>query len=307
MDPFYTSTGPRPDLAAIEVNPPESYIGNKVIPPVFVADKTGDVYYHALVADVAAQTGRTTLNAPTGTAITNSKTTFTCAEVIKRGEIDPAEAKSMGGIAKADMIGAKFAKRSVMNAVETLIAAATTGSTADDTFDPAKFLQQSQTALDAIRRYYGKTTLLGSTSALKRVVQTLLSDSTSGKVFSRLVSGVSPAVAAQGLSFKSWMDGLALYLGVDQVLAGDSAIWNAGTSANKVVIGKFDDGSEELVHKYEPVYGRQFVYLPDGGSPWYIESIGDRNVKSNKYDASVWQNIVELNAAAIYVLDGVPA
>lgn len=307
MDPYYTSTGPRPDLAALEVNPPESYIGNKVIPPVFTADKTGTVYYHALVSDVAAQTGRSSLAAPSGTAITNSTTTWTCAEIIKRGEIDPAEAKSMGGIDKADMVGAKFAKRSVMNAVETLIAAATTGSTADDTFDSAKFLAQSQTALDAIRQYYGKTTLLGATITLKRVVHALLSDATSSKVFSRLVSGINPAVAASGLSFKSWMDGLALYLGVDQVLAGDSAIWNAGDNANKVVIGKFDDGSEELVHKYEPVFARQFVYLPDGGSPWYIESIGDRNVKSNKYDASVWQNIVQLNAAAIYVLDGVPA
>ena len=307
MDPYYTITGPRPDLAALEVNPPEGYVGQKVVPTAPVMDKTGTVYYHKLVSDVAAQTGRSSLAAPTGTAITNSTTTWTCAEAIKRGEIAPDEAKSMGGIEKADMVGAKFAKRSVMNAIETAIAAVTTGSTADDTFDAAKFLAQAQTALQTVRRYYGKTTLLGATVTLKRAVQAMLADSTSGKVFSRLVSGSSPAVAAQGLNLQSWLNGLALYLGVDQVIAGDDAIWNAGDNANKLVIGKFDDGSEELVHKYEPVFARNFLYLPDGVQPWYMESIGDRDVKSNKYDASAWYNIVQLNPAAIYVFDGVPA
>ncbi|HQN01385.1 MAG TPA: hypothetical protein PLL36_09935, partial [Candidatus Hydrogenedentes bacterium] len=61
------------------------------------------------------------------------------------------------------------------------------------------------------------------------------------------------------------------------------------------------------VHKYEPVFARNFLYLPDGVQPWYMESIGDRDVKSNKYDASAWYNIVQLNPAAIYVFDGVPA
>jgi len=307
MDPFYTITGPRPDLAALEVNPPESYIGSKIIPAVFVSDKTGTVYYHAKVSDVSAQTNRSSLAAPTGTAITNSSTTFTCAEIIKRGEIAPDEAKSMGGIEKADKVGAKFAKRSVMNAVETLVAAATTGQTASVAFDAAKFLGQTQTALDAIRGYYGKTKLVGATITLKRVVQAILNDSSASKVFSRLISGTSPVVAASGLNFQAWMQALALYIGVDEVLAGDSAIWNAGDNANKIAIGAYDDGSEALVHKYEPVFARQFVYLPDGGTPWFVESIGDRNVKSNKYDAAVWQNIVTLNSDAQYVIGSVPS
>jgi len=307
MDPFYTITGHRPDLAALEVNTPEGYIGNKIVPVVPTADKTGTVYYHALVADVAAQTNRTTLNAPDGTAITNSNTTFTCAEKIKRGEIAPDEAKSMGGIEKADMVGAKFAKRSLMNALEAEIATITTGSTADGTFDAAKFLGQSQEALQAVRRYYGKTTLLGATITLKRAVQQLLADSTYGKVLSRIVTGSSPAVAATGLNLQSWLNGLAMFLGVDQVLAGDDGIWNAGDNADRLVIGRFDDGSDPLRHKYEPCFARNFVYLPDGGSPWFMESIADRLTKSNNYDASVWNNVVTLNADAIYVIGSVPA
>lgn len=306
MDPYYTINGPRPDLAVLEVNPPEGYIANKIVPPVFVAEKSGPVYYHVPVADESAQTNRTPLNAPTGTAIANASTSYMCTELIKRGEISPDEAKAMGGIAKADMVGTKFAKRCVMNAVESLVATATVGRTADDTFDAGSFLAQVQAALDSTRAYYGRSTLLGATITLKRVVQALLSDESAGSVLSRLVSGISPTVAATGLNFQSWMNGLALYLGVDQVLAGDSAIWNAGENANKVAIGKFDDGSEELVHKYEPVFARQFVFLPDGQSPWYVETIADRDTKSNKYDAVIWQNIVTLNAGAVYVLGGVP-
>lgn len=307
MDPYYTSTGPRPDLAAIEVNPPEGYIGSKVVPTVPVADKTGTIYYFDLESDVAAQTGRSTVTAPSSTTIAGTSTTYTCAEAISRGKIAPDEVKTMGGIAKADMVGTKFAKRNVLNAIETAIATITTGSAADDTFDAAKFLDQSQTALDATRRYFGKTTLLGSTMTLKRAVRALLNDSTSGKIFSRLVSGSSPAVAVQGMNFQSWLNGLAMFIGVDQVLAGDDAIWNAGDNAGKLVIGKFDDGSQELVHKYEPVYARNMLFLPDGTNPWFVESIGDRLTKANVYDAAVWYNVKELNAAAIYVLGGVPS
>lgn len=306
MDPYYTHTGPRPDLASLAVNPPEGYIGSMITPTLFVSDKTGTIYYHTVAADVSGQTGRSSLAAPTGTAITNTSTTWSCAEVISRGQIAPDEAKSMGGIANADKVGATFAIRNCMNAIETAIATATIGSTSDATFDAAKFLGQSQTALDTVRRYSGKTTLFGSTLALKRLVQAILSDSTNGKFLSRLVSGTSPNVAREGLNLKAWLDGLAMWIGVDQVLAGDDAIWNAGTNENRVVIGKLDDGSDLLRHKYDAVYGRNIVYLPDGGSPWFVESIADRLTKSNNYDASAWYNVKELNAAAIYVFSGIP-
>ena len=307
MDPYYTITGPRPDLAAIEVNPPEGYIGSKIVPTVNVADKTGTIYYNDVTADVAAQTGRSTVTAPNSTTIATTSTTFTCAEAISRGKIAPDEVKAMGGIAKADMVGTKFAKRNVLNAIEAAIAAVTTGSTADATFDAAKFLGQSQTALDAVRLYYGKTTLLGATITLKRMVQAMLADDTFGPMLSRIVSGTSPSVATQGVNFSAWMNALAMLLGVDQVLAGDDTVWNDGDNANKVVIGKFDDGSEELVHKYEPVFARNYLFMPDGANPWFVESIGDRLTKANVYDAAVWYNVVTLNTSAIYVFDGVPS
>ena len=92
----FTQTGPRPDLAALPVNLPEGYIGNSVFPVSPVADKSGTIYYATVTADSAAQTGRSAGTAPTGTQISDSSTTYTAAEAIKRGSVTPDEAKQFG-------------------------------------------------------------------------------------------------------------------------------------------------------------------------------------------------------------------
>lgn len=303
---YYTETGERPELAALEVNPPEGYIGDRIMPVAQVDQKTGTVYYNDVDTDVAAQTGRSTGSAPTATNIAGTSTTFTCAEAIKRGTISPDEAKTLGGVDKADLVGAKFAKRSVMNARETAIATIVLG-TADDTYDSAKLMEQAQDGLDAIRRYEGRTALVGGTMTLKLVVQNLLNDTVAAPLFQRLIAGSSPAVAASGMSFNAWMSALALYLGVDEVLAGDSSIWNAaGTSAEKIGIVKMDpDPTDPLSFKWRPVFGRTFQFLPDGVQPYHVETAADRVNILNLYTAKMWYNAVEFNSSAVYVLDGV--
>jgi hypothetical protein len=307
MDPFYTQTGPRPDLAAIEVNPPEGYIGSKLVPTVHVADKTGVIYYATVTADGTAETDRSAGAAPDSTQISNSNTTWTCAEKILRGKITPDEVKGMGGIEKADQVGAKYAKRAVMKAMEAEIAnlVLDSGVAASASFDPAKILTQTQDAIQSLRQYEGKAVLVASTKTLKGMWQALLADSTTGKLLTRIVSGTAPGVATGGLNMQMWLDAMALYLGVDQVLAGDDTIWNATAISGRFAIGKFDAGTDELSHKYMPVYAKNYVFLPDAGSPFFIEAIADRLTKNNMYDCSVWNNVVELNAAAKYVFDGV--
>jgi hypothetical protein len=307
MDPFYTNSGPRPDLAAIEVNPPEGYIGSKLVPTVSVADKTGVVYYATVTSDGTAETDRAAGAAPDSTQISDSNTTFTCVEAILRGKITPDEAKTMGGIEKADAVGAKYAKRAVMKALETDIAnlVLDSGVAASASFDSAKVLTQTQDALQALRMYEGKTTLVASSKTLKGMVQALLADSVQGKVVSRIIGGTTPAVATTGLNFEAWKIAMAMYFGVDQVLAGDDGIWNASGVSGRFAIGKFDDGMDELSHKWRPVYAKNFMFLPDGSNPYFIESIADRLTKNNMYDCSLWYDVVELNAAAKYVFDGV--
>lgn len=305
-DAYYTQEGERPELAALEVNMPEGYIGSKIMPITPVADKTGYVYYATLTADDAAQTSRTASAAPDATAVTTSNTTFSCLERVKRASIVPDEVKQMGGIDKADRVGAMWAKRQVMNALETSIAAELLGLSASKAWDAAKCLKDTQVALDSIRRYEGRTALVAGTKTLRIMVQNLLADDAMGSVFSRVVSGTSPAVAVEGLGLKTWLNGLAMFLGVDEVLAGDDAIWAlAGTNEGKFAYVKLDASNDQLSHKWMPVFGKTFQFMPDGKNPWVIQSVPDRVNVRNLWDAYLYYDTTALNTGAAYVFEGV--
>jgi hypothetical protein len=303
---YYTETGARPDLAALEVNLPEGYIGTKIYPVVSVVEKAGSVAYATVTAATTAQTGRSAGVAPTATQIANSATTWSCVEVIERGAVTPDEAKQMGGIEKADVVGSTWAKRSVLKYRENLIAAKILG-TADDTFDPAKLRTDMQTARQAIRLYPGKTSLVASSYVLNAMVQNIAAESGVGDAFARIVTGVNAAEAAMGLSFEAWKRGLAMFLGVDEVLAGDDDVWNAGSYAGKFAIVKIDASNDPLSHKYIPIIGKTFTFLPDGTNGFEVQSVGDRTLINNFYDAKQYVNVVELNSGAVYVFDGVQA
>jgi len=307
-DAYYTQTGERADLAAVEVNAPEGYIAPKILPIVPVREKTGVIYYATVTADAAAQTGRGVGVAPDGTQISDSSTTFTCAESIKRGKVTPDEAKTMGGIEKADEVGAKFAKRSVMKHLESdvggLILAS--GAEADYHFDPSKIRTQIQTAKQALRLYEGRTALIAATFNIEAMLQSMLADAVYGAALARLVTGASGVAAVQGISLEAWKQALALFFGVNDVLAGDDTVWNAAAVAGRFAIAKLDDSTDELAHKYKPVLGKIFQFAPDGKNPWLIESIGDRITKNNYYDATQWYDSVILNSGAVKVFDGVP-
>ncbi len=306
-DAYYTTTGERPELAALEVNPPEGYIGKTILPIVPVSEKTGVIYYATVTADAAADTARVTGAGSTGVQISDSAESFTAAEATKRGLIAPDEVKTMGGIDKADQVGAKYAKRQVMNAMETAIATLILGKTASATFDAAKLLGQVQTALETVRLYEGQRVLIASTAVLKRIVTAMLGDTSMGPVFSRLIAGTSPVVAASGLNLKAWSNALAIFLGVDQVLAGCDTIWNATAVAEKFAVAVIDDGTDELSHKWRPVLGKTYQFMPDGKNPWVIQSVADRVNINNIYDAFLWYNAKLLNTGALYVFDGVSA
>lgn len=306
-DAYYTQTGERPDLAALEVNPPEGFIGAEIMPVVPVADKSGTIYYATLTADAAGQTGRSAGVAPTGTQISDSSTTFTAAEVVKRGQITPDEAKQMGGIEKADMVGSKWAKRQTMRAIESAVAAIVAGGTADYTFDSAKVLEQVQTALDALRLYEGITALVTATSTFKRMVQGILSDSTYGVILGRTITGTAPNVAVSGMSLQAWKDAIAMLFGVDEIKLGDSGIWDDSTTSTdeKFAIMKLDATQDPLSHKWMPVFGKTYQFMPDGVNPWVVQSVADRVNVNNLYDAYCWYNCVELNSGAMKLFGGI--
>lgn len=301
---YYTQTDQRPDLATIEVNPPEGYIGTRLMPVTPVSEKAGSVAYATVKADSTAQTGRVAGEAPSVTQISNSATTWAAVEVIDRAGVTPDEVKQMGGIEKADQIGARWAMRQVLALREGLIADVILG-TADDTFDAAKLRTDVQTARQTLRLYPGRTVLAASTYVLNAMVQNIAATAVIGDAFARIVTGVNAAEAAMGLSFEAWKRGLAMFLGVDEVLAGDDAVWNAGTRAGKFSLVKVDSTGDPLSHKYIPVLGKTFTFIPDGGNGWEVQSVGDRTLINNFYDAKLWIDVVTLNAAAVYTFDGV--
>jgi len=305
MDPYYTSTGQRDDLAALPVVIPEGYIADRIFPVVPAFEKAGSVAYATVNADAAAETSRVAGAAPNKTQIANSATTFAAVEYIKRYSVTPDEAKQMGGIANADEVGAKAAKRSIHRAIESAVATLVLTPAASASFDPPKAVTQVQTALDAMELYEGRSTIITSTKTAKAMYQAFMGEGKVAAALSRIVSGTSPSVAMTGLSFQAWIDAMALYLGVEQFLLGHSSLWNAGDNAGKFVVAKLDDGLDPLSHKYIPVLGKRFQFLRDGSQPFYVESVADYVAKNNHYDASVWMDIKTLNAGAMYRFGGV--
>jgi hypothetical protein len=302
---YYTEEGDRSALQSeIEINPPEGYIGVKMMPVVPVTEKAGSVAYATVTAETAAQTGRSPGVAPTATQISNSAKAWSCAEVIERAAVTPDEVKQMGGIQNADKIGFRWAMRSVLKAREALIAAVVLG-TKDATFDVAKLRTQTQTALQTVRLYPGKSVLASSSMTLKAMVQQIAGHDEMGPLFARIVTGTSSAEAVLGLSMKAWLQGLALFVGVDEVMAGDDDVWNAGTCAQKFSIVKVDNTNDPLSHKYMPVLGKTVTFLPDGTQGWELSGVADRTLKNNFYDASMWIDVETYNDGAVYTFDGV--
>jgi len=311
MADFTTSQGRRPDLEAMEVGAPEGYIGSELVPTFPTTEKTGTVYFQSTsgdaLAESAAETTRSASDAPGEQAVAASNDTWTCAEVIDRTYITKDEAKAIGTIAKADAICAKVAKRNVQNAIENAISAALIGSgvTPSATFDAGKFILQVQTALNDMRVYEGEKVLYGSSICIKGVVRSMLTNSTMGPVFARLIGGTSPSVASTGLNLKVLTDALAIFVGVDRVLVGRDANWNPSGYTGRIGLLNRDNSGDPLSHKWRAVYGKNFLYLPDGVQPYLIESFYDMTDLTNKYTCQAWYGLVEMNSACRYVFDGV--
>jgi len=302
---LYTVTDDRPDLADVEVNEPDGYIAQKVIPTVPVGLISSKFRYMQKVADSAAETGRVDGEAPNKVRIANAEGTFTCVDLIKRSAVSPNEAKHMGGIEKADEVGTKFSKRQVLGALEEKSAVVVMDKAALDAFDPVNLLAQKAVAMAALKGYHGKLSLVAAGATLDRMFKALVVEAEIGAMFVRIVSGTAPGVAIDALTEVQRHAAVAAYLGVKQVFTGDDEIWAKGSREGKFALAILDDGADELVYKYQPVFARRFQFLPDGVNPWSLRSIADEVNIDNLYDAKVWEHTLCLNDGARVTFDGV--
>lgn len=298
MDGLYTNPGERPDLAGIEVNAPEGYIAEKVMPILQVYQPSGKLYYHAKQDDVAAQTGRSVGVAPNKTQIGQSDLDYTASEVIQRAAIAPSAVPTMGGIEKADMIGARLAKRSVMAYREAAVAALTLGGSATD-FDPGAISSQAAAAFAATKGIAGKLALVGSAKTLADVYTALLREESTSVLLARIVAGTAPGVAMEGLAYSVRAKAVSILFGCEEVYAGDDAIWNDGALEGRFAVGRFDDGGEDN-HLFEPVFGRVLQYIPQSGEPISIRATADDTAINNYYTATTHMVAKVLNGGAVY-------
>jgi len=306
MEAYKTETGRREDLEAIETNPYMGFIANRLYPVVNVMEKTGSVYYKTLTADVSAQTDRTTLNAPSRTALTESVTTFSCAETIKRYGISRDEVKQMGGIEVADKLGALASKRSVQRALEEAVAAAIMDAANDGQIVDieSSFIGATQTALDTVHRYPGRKALVTSYTVFNRIMR-----------YTEIVNNFAKASAVlTGVQAEGMIAGtpaalrlvLAAIIGLDEVLVGDDDQWGTADRDERAAIVVLPD-PEPFSHRMDPVLGKNMMYLPDGKQPYVIESHYNEDVKANDYDAELWYSLETLNTGAWVILEGIDA
>jgi len=310
MDAYITQEGRREDLEGLDANPYLGYIGNKAYPVVSTTQKVGDIYAATLTADSAAQAGLARGTALTTVRLTESANAYSCTSVEKRYAISRDEVKQMGGIEKADRIGALASKRSVQRYVETALAAQlqTVGNHQTGAHVAGSFLTEAQTALEAIHRYPGRKALMLGWSCFQGIMRfTEVLNQFSLAALAIGGGDAADVLAGRPAALRMLLAGI---IGVDEVLVGDDDHWgvdvgSSGIGCNAVFLAL--PGEDEFSHKMDPVLGKMVQYLPDGKQPYIIESYYDLSLKENVYDAETWYSIEEYNPEAAYVLTDVIA
>ena len=298
----------RPDLEQIETNPVIGYIGTKIMPTVKVMQKGGTVYYQALTADAAAQTNRNAGSAFTRVLLSKASTTYTAAETGKEYAIDKYETENYGGIEIVDYQGAMAAKRSVERAVEEAVAdIVLTNGTVSGVDIGSSLIGAVETGLESIRRYSGRTAFVCSKTIFHRIMKYSEVTGYFG-LSSASISGADAMaiVSRQPAALKMILSSI---LGVDEILIGDDDQWYDSDVAkqDRAALIKLPS-TDPLSFKTAPEFGRNFVYYPSmAGTPFEIESYYDSKDKVNAYTCAIWNNLVELNSNALYILDGLDA
>jgi hypothetical protein len=216
----------------------------------------------------------------------------------------------MGGIEKADKLGATASKRSVQRGLETALAAQlqTVGSHQNGAFVSGSFIAGAQTALNAIRRFTGSRALMLGKSAFHGIMS--LTEVKNMFSLAALAIGGTSAEAMLAGRPEALKMLLAGIIGVDEVLVGDDDHWGVGVGSSGIgcnAVFLALPGADEFSHKLDAVLGKTVQYLPDGLQPYTIGSFYDKNLKENVYDAEIWYSIEELNPTAAYVMTDVIA
>ena len=260
----------RPDLAALEVNDPFSYVGYNIFPEFRVPQKAGTIYFTTPVTDAAAQTGRTLGAAPTTATMASGNDTYSCAEVIDRILIPDDEVPLWGGtVDGAVKLAAIAAKRNVMRAIEAAqVAQAFDASITSMDILGTGILYAMDYAVDAVHQVPGKLCGACGWDTFRRLIRYAEITDT----FLRMVTG-GPLTQSGDVRLIN-ADGMAQALGLQKLFVGDLDHFTAG----KLVVFKQVDGA--MPPFMESQIGRTVTYWPEAG-PIEVEYFFDDNLKSH--------------------------
>jgi len=293
----------RPDLERLPYKAPR-YLTPMLFPLMGRLVKQGTVYYQDIVADSAAQTGRTSGDAPTAQKLTDQHTTFDLDddEFIDRINIPAQEIAGLGGLQRAQQKGARVAKRNVATAVEDLTVANILGNASANKRD---ILDSLLDAVDIARDYVmdrvpGRIALVCSQrifSRIKRydaVIERM-------KFTGVLASGSRDVRSISALQMASVLD-------LDEVLVGPNSEWYDDDTdyQDRAAIVALPD---PMVDPDEEIQiGRTIAFSPldaEFNDLFQIETFYSDDLRSEVLDAQIFAEQKVFNPEGIYILDGI--
>lgn len=305
-----TDIGRRPDLEAVDVNPPIGFVGERIYPRTNQRLIAGTITALALPGYTAAQTNRTDGEAPTAAKIGNVTATFSCTETAARVYKTAKDVQAAGGVFASDMQGAIG---SIFNFNVTLEQKRLTklitpvygnyNLITPDAGTPIRRVLFN--AFKELRRYRGRRVLIIGASLLD-------------------VFGDSFAVRSfyQGMPLErkeSYIDrteqivsSMQTVFHLDEVLVADDTILNDAGNApvmgdNVLVCAVLPHENEVTEDSFQTTnieLGRTITYQPaEGMKPFQIESFPDFDNMVNKYTAIGLNDIQEFNPMAKRIIN----
>ncbi len=295
MDPI-VGVIQRNDLISLRSNP-AGYIGDLVLPPLNVYQKSGSRNAASPVTGSTAQSGRSPGGAITNTGnLTSNLVSFTTAEILKRMLIDESERAMFGSDAEYEGVLAWTGSKQVRDAIETKVVTATANGSIGTNATGNIF--GSILAVTQFLSAYGRVGLAGNASAFNQVRQ----DPT---VIERMRATGVPLTTIQDVRSISSSQ-LAAVFTADMVVEAktDTVIW----PSNRIYAYVIADPSADPIGTIQ--VGRRLVYNfigADGSNQTMtMEMLYDPSTRSNVLDTVVYDQAKVYNTifANVISLDG---
>lgn len=297
----------RQDLEALPYKNP-GYLTQQIFPRVYRAVRQGVLYWSDIIADSAAQTGRTAGAAPTAETINDQKSSFNLEndEFIDRVKVPEEDITGLGGLLPAQMKAARVGKRNVSASVEALtVANVLNNGTSPEVDILSSLIAAVEVAKDTVSDYGANgqivmvcsTTIFGVIKRYDEIIDRM-------KYTGVLASGINDV---RGISAAQ----LAAALNLDGVLVGPRSAWYSASTtyqdraAIMVLPDQTTDPDEEIQA------GRTVWFSPDGMPPtgpetlFTVESYHSDDLKSEIVDVQAYAEQHLLNPELIYVLKGI--